>query len=166
LILDEPFSGLDPVSTRLLKDMILAEHRRGATVLFSTHVMPQAEELCDHVVMIHRGRKVLDDPVRSILRPQDARALVFDPLEPKADVSAVRALPDVASCTAAGGGYEVMLREGADAARAIETVAAAVPVARIELKRPTLEDVFVAIAGDSPASTAPQRRTSGGAVAA
>src|SRR5262245_34244123 len=49
LILDEPFSGLDPLSRRLLRDLIAAEHRRGATILFSTHVMPQAEEMCDHV---------------------------------------------------------------------------------------------------------------------
>ncbi len=166
LILDEPFSGLDPVSMRLLKDMILAEHRRGATVLFSTHVMPQAEELCDHVVMMHRGRKVLDDPVSAILRPQDARALTFDPLEPRADVSSrVRALPDVASCTAVGSGYEVLLREGADPSRAIHNVAAALPVARIEIKRPTLEDVFIGIvASDSTAeSPSEQRRTAGAA---
>src|SRR5688572_18595527 len=78
LILDEPFSGLDPVSTRLLREQILAEHRRGATVLFSTHVMPQAEEICDHVVMVHRGQKVLDDPVSTILRPHDSRALKFE----------------------------------------------------------------------------------------
>ena len=115
LILDEPFSGLDPVSTRLLREQILAEHRRGATVLFSTHVMPQAEEICDHVVMIHRGQKMLDDPVSTILRPHDSRALKFEPLEPRADVSAVRALPEVERCTAADGGYEVALRDGADA---------------------------------------------------
>ena len=72
LILDEPFSGLDPVSTRLLREQIQAEHKRGATVLFSTHVMPQAEEICDHVVMVHRGQKVLDDPVSTILRPRDS----------------------------------------------------------------------------------------------
>jgi ABC-2 type transport system ATP-binding protein len=166
LILDEPFSGLDPVSTRLLKDMILAEHRRGATVLFSTHVMPQAEELCDHVVMIHRGRKVLDDPVSSILRAHDARALTFEPLESKADLSAVRALPEIASCTVAGGGYEVALRDGADAARAMQSVIAAVRVARIELKRPTLEDVFVSIAVGDGAGRAAERRIAGGAVAA
>jgi ABC-2 type transport system ATP-binding protein len=164
LILDEPFSGLDPVSTRLLKDLILAAHRRGATVLFSTHVMPQAEELCDHVVMIHRGRKVLDDPVSSILRPHDARALTFEPLEPDADVSAVRALPEVERCTAAGGGYEVTLRDGADAARAIGNVTAAVRVARIELKRPTLEDVFVGIAAGDRAE--PEVRAAEGGLAA
>jgi ABC-2 type transport system ATP-binding protein len=150
LILDEPFSGLDPVSTRLLREQILTEHKRGATVLFSTHVMPQAEELCDHVVMVHRGKKVLDDPVSTILRPHDSRALKFEPLDARADVSKVSALPDVESCVAADGGYEVTLRAGADATRAMQGVLAAVPVARIELKRPTLEDVFVGIAGDQP----------------
>jgi ABC-2 type transport system ATP-binding protein len=158
LILDEPFSGLDPVSTRLLREQILAEHRRGATVLFSTHVMPQAEEVCDHVVMIHRGHKVLDDPVHTILRPQDSRVLRFEPLEPHADVSAVRALREVERCTAADGGYEVLLREGTDAARAMGSVVAAVPVARIELKRPSLEDVFVGIvAGSERAQGAGER---------
>jgi ABC-2 type transport system ATP-binding protein len=145
VILDEPFSGLDPVSTRLLREQILAEHRRGATVLFSTHVMPQAEEICDHVVMIYRGQKVLDDPVSTILRPHDSRALKFELLDARADVSAVRGLPGVEGCSAAEGGYEVALREGADPARIMQSVIAAVPVARIELKRPSLEDVFVSI---------------------
>ena len=63
LILDEPFSGQDPVSVRLLREHILSEHRRGATVLLSTHVMANAEEMCQHVVMIHQGRKVLDEPM-------------------------------------------------------------------------------------------------------
>src|SRR5262245_12499233 len=56
LILDEPFSGLDPVSARQLREMVLAEHDRGATILFSTHVMPHAEEICEQVLMIHQGR--------------------------------------------------------------------------------------------------------------
>src|SRR5688572_2433991 len=145
LILDEPFSGLDPVSTRLLKDLILAEHRRGATVLFSTHVMPQAEEICDHVVMIHRGQKVLDDPVRTILRRHDSRTLTFDPLDGQIDVGPVRALPEVERCTAVDGRYEVALREGVDAAAAMRRVLGVVPAASIELKRRSLEDVFVSI---------------------
>jgi ABC-2 type transport system ATP-binding protein len=148
LILDEPFSGLDPVSMRLLRDQIVAEHRRGATILFSTHVMHQAEEICDHVVMIHRGRKVLDDPVSSIQRRYDARAVRFEPLDPGANVAAVRALPDVQSCLPAEGGYDVELRAGVDVAGGIARIAAAVPVARIEVKRPRLEDVFLQIVAD------------------
>ena len=149
LILDEPFSGLDPVSTRLLKDLILAEHARGATVLFSTHVMPQAEEICDHVIMIHRGQKVLDDPVRTILRPHDSRALTFEPLDAQIDVGAVRALPEVERCIFADGRYEVALRDGVDAAAAMGRVLSVVPAARIELKRRSLEDVFVSIVAGS-----------------
>jgi ABC-2 type transport system ATP-binding protein len=152
LILDEPFSGLDPVSTRLLREQIVAEHRRGATVLFSTHVMPQAEEICDHVVMIHRGHKVLDDPVDSILRRYDARALRFEPLDASVNVGPVTALSEVERCSAVDGGYEVVLREGADVGRAMQQVIAAVPVARIEIKRPRLEDVFVQIADDGARS--------------
>ena len=75
LILDEPFSGLDPISTRMLRELILTEHRRGATILFSTHVMTQAEEICEHVVMIHRGRKVLDEPLGAIRRQFNPRAI-------------------------------------------------------------------------------------------
>ena len=76
LILDEPFSGLDPVSARTLRTLVHEEHQRGATILFSTHVMPHAEELCDHVVMMHRGqegpgRPAVHDPapVRSARDP-------------------------------------------------------------------------------------------------
>ena len=152
LILDEPFSGLDPVSTRLLKDLILAEHRRGATVLFSTHVMPQAEEICDHVVMIHRGHKVLDDPVRTILRPHDSRALTFEPLDGQVDLGALHALPEVERCTAVNGHYEIGLRDGVNASAAMRSVLGVVPAARIELKRRSLEDVFVSIAGTERAS--------------
>jgi len=163
LILDEPFSGLDPVSTRMLKDLILAENRRGATVLFSTHVMPQAEEICDHVVMIHRGHKVLDDPVRTILRSHDSRALTFEPLDAHVDVAAVRALPEVERCIAANGHYEVALRDGVNATAAMRSVLGVVPAARIELKRRSLEDVFVSIAGTEGGSA---REASSKAVAA
>jgi ABC-2 type transport system ATP-binding protein len=155
LILDEPFSGLDPVSTRLLKELILGEHRRGATVLFSTHVMPQAEELCDHVVMIHRGRKVLDDPVSTILRPHDSRVLTFELLDPKADVGPVAALPEVARCERNEGRYEALLRDGVDAARAMQAVLSAVRVTRIGLKRRSLEDVFVSIVAGTEGASAP-----------
>ena len=71
LILDEPFSGLDPVSVRALKELVADERRRGATILLSTHVMAQAEELCDRVVMIHKGRKVLDEPMSNLRRQFD-----------------------------------------------------------------------------------------------
>jgi ABC-2 type transport system ATP-binding protein len=143
IILDEPFSGLDPVSMRLLRELILAEHRRGATILFSTHVMQQAEDMCGHVVMIHKGRKVLDDPIDRIRNRYDPRTLVFEPLDPDADVSAVRSLALVERLASTENGYEAVIKEGSDSALAMQQLAGALPLARIELSRPRLEDVFV-----------------------
>jgi ABC-2 type transport system ATP-binding protein len=144
LILDEPFSGLDPVSARSLREMVLEEHARGATILFSTHVMPHAEELCDHVIMIHKGRKVLDDPVSAIRRRYDPRVIEFDPLEPGADLSPLSAVPEVESIERTdSGGCKVLLRQGSSPSSVIPRLAIAVPPARIEIARPSLEEVFV-----------------------
>ena len=145
LILDEPFSGLDPVNMRLLRDVILAEHRRGATVLFSTHVMVQAEELCDHIVMLHRGRKVLDESLSSIRRRHDPRALVFEPFARDSDVSTLERLDGVSKVTRDGGVYRVDMREGADPVAVMRSVALAIPPARVELHRPSLEDIFIGL---------------------
>jgi ABC-2 type transport system ATP-binding protein len=95
LILDEPFSGLDPVSMRLLRDLVLEENRRGATILFSTHVMPQAEDMCQHVIMVHRGRKVLDETLAAIRSSYDPKTIEFDPLDSGADLSRFAAIPGV-----------------------------------------------------------------------
>src|SRR5204863_4043332 len=66
LILDEPFSGLDPVNAQVLKDAVLEMRRRGATVVFSTHDMSTAERMCDRIFMIFRGKKVLDGTLEDI----------------------------------------------------------------------------------------------------
>ena len=147
LILDEPFSGLDPVSMRTLRGVILEEHRRGATVLLSTHVMPQAEEICEHIVMVHQGRKVLDDDLAAIRRAYDPRTVELEPLEPGADTSVLAALPEVEHVGPAGRAHEVRLRPGTDPAAAMRRILDAIPAARIELFRPRLEDVFVELVG-------------------
>jgi ABC-2 type transport system ATP-binding protein len=158
LILDEPFSGLDPVNTRLLREVIEEEHRRGATILFSTHVMTQAEEVCDHVVMIHEGRKVLDEPLTAIRRQFDPRTVIFEPLDTAADVSALGALAEVERIDRVDGACELLLVEGSEPAAAIRRIAAAVPAARIELARPRLEDVFIRIVAGSGAAGGRERR--------
>jgi len=66
IILDEPFSGLDPVNTELLKQVIFQEKERGATIIFSDHVMTNVEELCDDILMIRDGRVVLHGPVQDV----------------------------------------------------------------------------------------------------
>ncbi len=151
LILDEPFSGLDPVNSRLLRDLVLEEHRRGATILFSTHIMTHAEQLCDHVVMIHRGEKVLDQTVASIGATFDPRRIIFEPLDPSANVQALRSIPGVSGLSRVGGSWDIALGEGATPASVIPSVVAAVVPSRIEVRRPTLEDVFVSIVSGASA---------------
>ena len=112
LILDEPFSGLDPVNQRHFRDLVLDEHRRGATIIFSTHIMTHAEQLCDHVVMIHRGRKVLDRATADIREAFDPHRILFEPLDPASDPGAIRALPGVASVVAGRSGLGRRARAG------------------------------------------------------
>ena len=145
LILDEPFSGLDPVNQRLLRELVDEEHRRGATVLFSTHVMVHAEQLCDHVVMVHRGEKVLDDRLGGIRARYDSRNILFEPIDPAADVASLSALAGVDRVRRDGTAWDIALAPAASPAAVMQRVAAAIPPARVELRRPSLEDVFISI---------------------
>jgi ABC-2 type transport system ATP-binding protein len=151
LILDEPFSGQDPVSVRLLRERIQQEHQRGATVLLSTHVMANAEEMCQHVVMIHQGRKVLDESMTGLRRQFDPRTIHFEPMDPDADPGPLRTVSGVERVDRTSSGFTVSLAEGTDAASAIGRLAVAVPPARIELARLRLEDVFVSIVSEGTA---------------
>ncbi len=154
LVLDEPFSGLDPVNQRQLRDLVLAEHRRGATVLFSTHILTHAEQLCDHVVMIHRGKKVLDLPMSGIRETFDPHRILFEPLDPGSDSAKLGALNGVVSVTPDGSAWDVALDAGVDVAGVIPRLVAAVTPSRVEIRRPTLEDVFVSIVSGGAAAAA------------
>lgn len=145
LILDEPFSGLDPVNMRLLRDLVLEQGRRGATVIFSTHVMEQAEQICDHIVMINDGDKVLDDSLADIRHRFDPRTILFESLEVGADVSSLALLPTIEDVTHTAAHHEISLKPGSDPGQAIREIVNAIPASRIELHRPTLEDIFVQI---------------------
>jgi len=154
LILDEPFSGLDPVNMRLLRDLVLEQHRRGATIIFSTHVMHQAEQICEHVVMINHGDKVLDETLQGIRSKYDPRTILFEPLHPNADVDALRGLAAVQDVSRANGAYEIALQDGTEPSSAMSAIVSALPAARVELNRPTLEDVFIQIvSGESEAGS-------------
>src|SRR3989454_4732930 len=77
LVLDEPFSGLDPVNTQVMKDTVLDLRRRGKTILFSTHIMEQAEKLCEQLCIIARGRKLVDGALSDIKRIHGGHHLVI-----------------------------------------------------------------------------------------
>ena len=157
LILDEPFSGQDPVSVRILRQQILKEHRRGATVLLSTHVMANAEEMCQHVVMIHQGRKVLDEAMSGLRRQFDPRTVYFEPLAADANPSTLSGVSGVERVDSADGTYRVTLIAGTDPAVVMARLAATLAPARVELARLRLEDVFVRIVAEGPQSEAAAR---------
>jgi len=75
IILDEPFSGLDPVNSNLIKDEIFNLAKNGATIIFSTHRMEQVEEICDHIALVNKGKKILDGTVRNV--KQDFKENLF-----------------------------------------------------------------------------------------
>ena len=144
LILDEPFSGLDPVNAESLKDAVLEMRRRGTTVVFSTHDMGTAERMCDRIFMIFRGRKVLDGTLEDIQAQYG-----FDTvrLRTTAGAAALQGLSGVDAVNDYGQLQEVRL--SCDAQRFLQQLAARTPVHHFEIARPSLHDIFVRIARPS-----------------
>jgi ABC-2 type transport system ATP-binding protein len=141
LILDEPFSGLDPVNAQVLKDAVLEMRRRGTTVVFSTHDMSTAEKMCDRIFMIFRGRKVLDGSLQSI---QDQYAADTVRIRTSAGMAALADLADVESVNDFGQMQEVRLT--GDPQAFLSRLTARAAVYHFEITRPSLEDIFVRIA--------------------
>ncbi|MCC6677501.1 MAG: ATP-binding cassette domain-containing protein [Phycisphaerales bacterium] len=153
LILDEPFSGLDPVNRRLLRELIMEQHRAGHTVIFSTHAMFEAEQLCDHLFMIHKGDKVLDLPIGEVWRKYDPRTVIIEPMEALHDVdsSSWASLPGVREVQQGGRGFDLRLTDDADPSAVMEAVTRTTRVRRMEIKRPSLEDIFIDLVGGEAA---------------
>ena len=147
VILDEPFSGLDPVNQQGLERLISETAARGATVIFSTHVMAHAERLCEGVVLMARGRKVFDGTVDEA-RAAAPRRLVLEGAATDADI---RALPGVEALTTDAAG--VRTASLARGAAAHDTLRAAfergLALSRFEVREPTLHDAFIVWTGDS-----------------
>ena len=152
LILDEPFSGLDPINAEVLKDAVLEMKRRGATVVFSTHDMATAEKMCDRIFMIFKGRKVLDGTLHDIQAEYGA-----DTVRLRVDGGAAALAPflgrEIESLNDYGQMQEVRLR--GDAQMFLQALAAHVRVHHFEVARPSLHDIFVRIARPAEQDAAP-----------
>jgi ABC-2 type transport system ATP-binding protein len=151
--LDEPFAGLDPVNSQVMREVVLEVARSGRTVLFSTHIMEHAEKMCDRIVIIARGQKIVDGTLAEVKHEggkthvaltftrnaQGARTVL-------ADRELVQAVDD------AGATAEVQLAPGADAERLLRAlVAADVGLARFEVIEPSLHSIFIAKVGPDAA---------------
>jgi ABC-2 type transport system ATP-binding protein len=141
LILDEPFSGLDPVNAHVVKDAVLEMRRRGATVVFSTHDMTTAERMCDRIFMIFRGRKVLDGSLESIQGEYGADTVRLRTSE---GAPALAGMPEVEAVNDFGQLQEV--RVSGDPQHFLTRLAARTAVYHFEVTRPSLQDIFVRIA--------------------
>jgi ABC-2 type transport system ATP-binding protein len=144
VILDEPFSGLDPVNMEALRDEVLALRRNGATIIFSTHDMDVAEQLCDFIFMIFQGRKVLDGTLDDIQRQYG-----HDTLRVQVDGLRLTAadLPGVAKITDFGRLQELRLNDGTDPQAILARLVDRGRVRHFEVAKPSLRDIFVRIAG-------------------
>jgi ABC-2 type transport system ATP-binding protein len=148
IVLDEPFSGLDPVNQEHLESLIHAERARGATILFSTHVMSHAERICDRLSIIAAGQVRFEGTVA------EARALL--PMRahyvPSDGAESVRALlPDDAARE--GEGWRFTVADGAAEALVMRLVTAGHGIAGLSIARPGLHDAFVRIVGEANATT-------------
>jgi ABC-2 type transport system ATP-binding protein len=151
LILDEPFSGLDPINQDVLEEIVRDFHKRGTTIVFSTHLMDQAERLCESVCLISRAEKVLDGNLLEIKRQErsGAVALDYDGDDGWLDASEVEAVERTDS------GVRVRLRDGADAQILLQrAMSAGVEIRRFEIVEPTLHEVFVRHVGEAAAAEA------------
>ncbi|MCA9279772.1 MAG: ATP-binding cassette domain-containing protein [Phycisphaeraceae bacterium] len=161
IILDEPFSGLDPVNMRLLRDLFLEQHNAGKTMIFSTHVMHQAEQLCDRIAMISDGRLVLDDSLTSVRRRETSSTVLVnldtDHTKPTHDeveqattkltqLSCVNQVHTGSADTETKADLLVTLNDGSGHADAIRAIASTVEARRVELKELSLEEVFIRLA--------------------
>jgi len=140
LILDEPMSGLDPVGTNLMRDVLVELRRQGKALVLSSHQMETVERLCDSIALLHRGEKLLDGSVAEVKRRygKNAIALAFE-----GDGSFLAGLPGVAKVSDFGRHVEVRLLEGADPQLLLREAAARLRLSRFEIVEPSLHEIFV-----------------------
>jgi len=144
LILDEPFSGLDPVSADTLQSAILDLRRGGVTVILSTHDMQVAENMCDRICMIFRGKKVLDGTLESI---QDQYGNDTIRVAAEGGARFLDGLPDVERVRDLGQVQELRMARGCDPQQVLRALVDRTRVTSFSIMKPSLHDIFVRIAG-------------------
>lgn len=152
LILDEPWSGLDPINAEVLKDIVAAQKDAGKTILFSTHLMEQAETLCDHVCILAKGRRAVEGRLDVLKREAAAEGLVVLDFHSEGDAERARtevlSEPLVESVRETKGGLMVQLAHGEESDELLSRlVAAKLGVRRFERQQATLHQIFVSRVG-------------------
>ncbi|MGB2808079.1 MAG: ATP-binding cassette domain-containing protein [Sedimentisphaerales bacterium] len=147
VILDEPFSGLDPLNQDLLKDIILEMRNEGKTIIFSTHVMYEAEKLCDFILLINKGKLILDDTLDNVRSRQSAHTIS---VELEGDTAFVENLSMVTAVKSEGKRLDVTLADP-DTQQFLQALMQQAKVRAFEVKVPSLHEIFVNLVGASDA---------------
>ena len=145
IILAEPFSGLDPVNAALLGTTIRELNEQGRTIIFSTHVLHQAEQLCDRVFLINKGIKLLDDPLEVIHERYNPKVLTIELMDPRQ-----QEIPDftgIRDISRDDERFDLHLENEVDIQSLMSTITSSISLRSIELRRPTLDDIFVDLVG-------------------
>lgn len=155
IILDEPFSGLDPVNAMQLKSVIEEQSKRGALIIFSSHQMPAVEDFCENIVMINEGEKVLDGRLSEIKReyPRNRVRIVLDDATGDGAIynspKFLQAVQPSGSLEITKKGAVITLSEGTDPTQAMcRVLYTGLPVLDAQVMEPTLEEIFVEKAGE------------------
>jgi ABC-2 type transport system ATP-binding protein len=159
LVLDEPFSGLDPINQVLFKELLLDYRRQGKTILFSTHGMEQAEKMCDHIGLISHGRVLLAGELREIRRGMGGNSFR---LVASGDLSRIKQLPAVAQVVertdsargddgspGAAGTVKLMLHPGASGPELLRQLVEFLEVREFRSEEPDLEEIFIKAVHDA-----------------
>jgi len=146
IILDEPFSGLDPVNTKLLKDIMLELRDKGKTIVFSTHRMEQVEMICDDICLINKGEAVLQGRLAEIKKEYGKNSIH---LEYGGSIAFLKESPDVEKIDDYGRAAEIRLKEKADAQSVLKSLAGRVRVDKFEIQEPSLNTIFIEKVGRS-----------------
>jgi ABC-2 type transport system ATP-binding protein len=140
IILDEPFGGLDPVNTKLLKDIMLEMRDKGATIIFSTHRMEQVEMVCDNICLLNKAEKVLEGNLGQIKRDYGKNTVVLDY---EGDADFVHAFAGTEKVDDYGKYMEIKLREQTDPQELLQLASGKLRINKFEVKEPTLNAIFI-----------------------
>lgn len=145
VIMDEAFSGLDPVNVELLKSTVKELRDSGATILFSTHRMEHVEELCRNITILHRSNTVLKGNIKDIKKQYPRERVI---LSTENDVSGLESIGGVTGVKLQEYGYEIGIENEAVGSEILRHAMAQSTVTRFEIKEPTLNEIFIKTVGD------------------
>jgi ABC-2 type transport system ATP-binding protein len=150
VVLDEPFSGLDPINARLLKELIVEQRATGTTVILSTHRMEEVEAMCEAICLIDHGRVVLSGPLKDIKARYGRNTIV---IEHEGGPGLLSGIPGVQGCDEGSRAARLRLEPTADPQRIMRAVLDRVEVSSIRLDEPHIEDIYLETVGVSAVRT-------------